>query len=88
MMKVVLKEPYEAQQFNPRYGIPSCVVDLLRAGDYPRLRSKGYEWGVIMPDNTTVGVHIGDWIITSGDNIFLYSNAEFKNNFKQVIEED
>lgn len=87
-MKVNLKEPDEAQQINPRYGVPSCVVDLLRAGDYSRLVSRGYEWGVIMPNNTTVGVHIGDWIITHGDNIFLYSDADFKNNFKQVIEED
>ena len=49
-MKVVLKETYKAHQFNPRYGIPSGVVELLRAGDYPRPMLKGYEWGVIMPD--------------------------------------
>ena len=84
-MKVTLKAPYEAEQFNPRHGVPSCVVDMLRQA---ALRLYGYEWAVKHLDNELEGIHIGDWIVTYKDNIFLYSNAEFKNNFKQVIEED
>lgn len=88
MMKVKLKTHYEAQQFNPRYGIPSCVVDLLRAGGYLQLVLKGYEWGVLMTDNTMVGIHIGDWVLNDGNNTLTYSNNEFSNNFKQIAEEE
>ena len=83
-MKVIPKESYEAEQFNPKNGIPSCVVDLLRVPAHSLLISKGYEWGVSFPDDVTRGIHIGDWIITCRGSVFIYSNERFKQIFKEA----
>lgn len=86
-MKVTLKEPYEAEQFDPRNNIPSCVVDLLRVNGYTALKIKGYEWGVSFVECKTIGIHIGDWVVTYGENVFVYTNERFRRDFKEVDNE-
>lgn len=83
-MKVTLKEPYEAEQFNPKYGIPSYVIDVLRSPDLRMLRSRGYEWGVERADYTVTGINIGDWVVTHGNKHFVFTNEQFKQTFKEV----
>ncbi|GEP20622.1 hypothetical protein [Latilactobacillus sakei] len=85
-MKVTLKEPYEAEQFNPRHHIPNYVVDLLRDHAHVSLRIKGYEWAVCYDDGTEKGIHIGDWLVTQGKRPFIFTNVQFKQIFKEVTE--
>ncbi|QVQ48515.1 hypothetical protein [Latilactobacillus sakei] len=82
-MKVTLKVPYEAEQFNPRHGVPSCVVDMLRQA---ALRLYGYEWAVKHLDNELEGIHVGDWIVNNGNENFVLTNEQFHQTFKEVAE--
>ena len=82
-MKVTIKEPYEVEQFNPRHGVPNCVVDTLRQA---ALRVIGYEWAVKHLDGDLEGIHIGDWIVDNGNENFVFTNEQFHQTFKEVEE--
>lgn len=85
-MKVTIKEPYEAEQFNPKHGVPNYVVDVLRSTDLRMLRARGYEWGVERADYTVTGINVGDWVVNNGNDHFVFTNEQFHQTFKEVSE--
>lgn len=88
---------FQAEQFNPRKGVPEGVIDLLRSNlDYDLqnnpLDDVDYEWAIEATGyddsyfDYYVGLKIGDWIVRCGDSVTVYSNKAFKKAFKEEVE--